>query len=67
VTAMARQPQADVQRLGDALRKTKQPAAEDIQAMPPFEAGQLITAADLNRLVEAMKALDRRLVRLERR
>ena len=59
---MARRPEAN-----EALRKAPRVRPDDIQAIPPFEPGQLITAADFNRLVDALKALDRRLSALERR
>jgi hypothetical protein len=36
-----------------------------IQAIRPFEPGQIMTAADLNELVEALKELDQRLGALE--
>ena len=36
-----------------------------IQAIQPFEPGHLITAEDLNELVDAIKELDRRLRALE--
>lgn len=45
-------------------RKTRY-AEGGIQAIEPFEPNQLITAADLNELVEAIKELDRRLSSLE--
>jgi hypothetical protein len=45
----------------------RRPVARDIQAIPVFAAGDLITADELNRLVDALKALDRRLAELERR
>lgn len=36
-----------------------------IQAIEPFKPGHLITADDLNEIVEAIKELDRRLRALE--
>ena len=45
-------------------RKTRY-AEGGILAIEPFEPNQLITAADLNELVEAIKELDRRLSSLE--
>lgn len=41
-------------------------AQNGIQALERFEHGQLITAADLNELIDALKELDRRLSALER-
>jgi hypothetical protein len=38
---------------------------DDIQSIPPFYNGQITTAGDLNRLVDALKQLDRRLASLE--
>lgn len=38
---------------------------DDIQSIPEFQPGQLTTADDLNRLVDALKQLDRRLESLE--
>lgn len=37
----------------------------DIQSIPAFQSGQLMTADDLNQLVDALKQLDRRLASLE--
>jgi hypothetical protein len=37
----------------------------DIQSIPAFQSGQLMKAYDLNRLVDALKQLDRRLASLE--
>ena len=39
---------------------------DDIQGIPPFYIGQVMTADDLNRLVDALKQLDGRLDQLER-
>lgn len=36
-----------------------------IQALPRFGPGQLVTADDLNALLDAIRELDRRLARLE--
>jgi hypothetical protein len=49
------------------LHKAPKVLPGDIQSIPPFEPNQLITAPQLNRLVEALKALDSRLAKLERR
>ena len=38
---------------------------DDIQGLPEFYAGQVATADDFNRLVDALKQLDRRLAKLE--
>ena len=38
-----------------------------ISEIPEFEPGQLTTSDDLNRLVAALKELDRRLARIEKR
>ncbi|MDB5691000.1 MAG: hypothetical protein JWO81_63 [Alphaproteobacteria bacterium] len=41
--------------------------SRDVQAIPAFAPGDLVTTEQLNRLVDALKALDRRLAELERR
>ena len=38
---------------------------DDIQGIPPFYIGQVMTADDLNRLLDALKQLDGRLAHLE--
>jgi hypothetical protein len=45
-------------------RKTRYPE-EGIQAIAPFEHGDLLTTDAINELVEAIKELDRRLRELE--
>lgn len=40
-------------------------AQHGIQALEPFVHGQVITAVDLNELIDALKELDRRLSALE--